>query len=561
MVRSLFGRMYDAIYPPPPAPDIEPGHTHAASVTQPPVRWGWHDGEKYAGAFGATTLLSMDYWTLRARSVQMFRENLYARGILRRMVRNIINTGLFLEATPEPSVLGIDEDVLADWSELVENRFQLWEHSPDLCDYRGRMTFGQLQFQAKLTALVAGDVLVIVHQDAETGLPLVRLESGSCVQQPLLSDHQIASGHRLCHGVELDAQGRHVAYWVQRHDADLRVRHERITAVGPDGRKKAWLVYGTDKLLDDVRGEPLLAIMLASLKEIDRYRDAVMRKAALNAALAMFIKKSVDVPGTRPLTGGAVVRGVGATQGASGTGKPRSFKFAEMLPGTVIDELAVGEEPHGFMPHGTDEKFGDFESAIVYAISWAYEIPPEILTLSFNSNYSASQAALNEFKLFLNSVRMDWGADFCAPIYVNWLLSEALAGRVKADGLLESWRDRKRFDTFAAWISADWCGAIKPSVDMVKMANAYTAMCEQGFISRDRAARETTGTKFSKNVAKLARENAVLAESKRVLVELEKPPPPKPPGESAKDDDEKDDDREESRAKIRLVEGSNALAV
>lgn len=555
MKRSFARRLYDALYPPPAAPDFEPAPA-AASLSPAPARWAWHDGEKYAGGYGVTNLLALDYWTLRARSVEAFRTNLYARGILRRLVRNIINTGLYLEATPEHDVLGLDEDVLADWSELVENRFQLWEHSPELCDYRGRMSFGQLQFQAKLTALIAGDVLVVLHQDPTTELPLVRLESGGSVQQPLASDLKLAPGHKLCHGVELDAQGRHVAYWVVRHDADLRQRHERITAADAMGRKKAWLVYGTDKLLDDVRGEPFLAIMLQSLKEIDRYRDAAQRKAALNAALAMFIKKTVNGVGTRPITGGAAVRGTAATLGSSGTGTPRTFNFTEMLPGTVIDELAVGEEPQGFMPTGTDEKFSDFEAAIVYAISWAYEIPPEILTLSFNSNYSASQAALNEFKIFLNSVRMDWGNDFCRPVYIDWLLSEALTGRVQAQGLLDSWRDRKRYDVFAAWTSADWCGAIKPSVDLVKMATAYTALCEQGFISRDRASRETTGTKFSKNVKKLTRENAALAESRKVLVELENPKPPaQPPGSAEPDDDDESENRE-SRGRLQLVEAT-----
>ncbi len=558
--RSLAGRLYDALYPPPAAPDIEPAPAVASSLSPAPARWGWHDGEKYPGGYGVTNLLAMDYWTLRARSVELFRTNIYARGILRRLVRNIINTGLFLEATPEPGILGIDEDTLADWSEAVENRFQLWEHSPELCDYRGRMSFGQLQQQAKLTALVAGDVLVVLHQDPVTGLPLVRLESGSSVQQPLATDLRLAPGHKLCHGVELDAQERHVAYWILRHDADLRQRQERITAVDASGRRKAWLVYGSDKLLDDVRGEPLLAIMLQSLKEIDRYRDAVQRKAALNAALAMFIKKTANVPGTRPITGGAVVRGTSATPGSSGTGTPRTFNFTEMLPGTVIDELAVGEEPQGFMPQGTDEKFADFESAIVYAISWMEEIPPEILTLSFNSNYSASQAALNEFKLFLNAKRMGWGNDFCQPIYVDWLLSETLAGRVQAQGLLDGWRDRKRYDALAAWTSADWCGAIKPSVDLVKMTTAYAAMCKEGFISRDRASRETTGTKFSKNIKKLKRENQSVADAIKVLVELENPQPPAPPGGGGADDQDKED-AQETRAQLRLVEGKNALAV
>ena len=143
--------------------------------------------------------------------------------------------------------------------------------------------------------------------------------------------------------------------------------------------------------------------------------------------------------------------------------------------------------------------------------------PAEILTLSFSSNYSASQAAINEFKIYLNPVRAAWGDDFCQPIYVDWLLSETLTGRIKADGLLGAWRDPSQYDRYAAWIAADWSGAIKPSVDLMKQANGYALLVEQGFISRDRATRETTGTKYSKNVAKLKRENLALADANKPI--------------------------------------------
>jgi len=43
-----------------------------------------------------------------------------------------------------------------------------------------------------------------------------------------------------------------------------------------------------------------------------------------------------------------------------------------------------------------------------------------------------------------------------------------------------------------------------------------------------------------------------------VLVELENPKPPAPPGGGGADDEE---DAKETRSRLRLVEGSNALAV
>src|SRR5690606_29930048 len=106
-----------------------------------------------------------DYWTLRNRSAALFKTNIYARGIVRRLVTNIINVGLHLEAVPDESILGIEETTLSDWAELVENRFALWECNPDLCDVRGQKSFGSLQIAAKREALVSGDVLVTLQQD------------------------------------------------------------------------------------------------------------------------------------------------------------------------------------------------------------------------------------------------------------------------------------------------------------------------------------------------------------------------------------------------------------
>jgi capsid protein len=243
----------------------------------------------------------------------------------------------------------------------------------------------------------------------------------------------------------------------------------------------------------------------------------------------------MEVVGSRPITGGAVRRGTeSVTSGIAG--KPaRSFNFADHIPGAVLDELAPGEVPVGFPSNGVDEKYGDFEATVIYAIAWALEVPPEILTLSFKNNYSASQAAVNEFKTFLEVARDAWGQEMCVPIYVEWLLAETLAGRIKADGLLESWRDPSQYDRFAAWIGSDWTGQIKPSIDIGKQAAGYKTLVEQGFITRDRAARETTGTKFSKNVAKLKLENEALAAANKAIQELEKPPvappvPVAPPG-------------------------------
>jgi len=488
--------------------------------TLAPWRLSWDDGSKFPGGWGFTELLYPDYWTLRKRSRQLFEQNHYARGLIRRLVTNEINTGLSLTAMPEETLLGFQEDELAEWTEETENRFALWCDNPELCDQTERLTFGEIQALARTEALVTGDVLVTLRQDPRTGQPRVQLICGEVVQSPSLQTEY--QGNTIKYGVEIDSTGRHVAYWIRQDDGTAK----RLPAWGEkSGRRLAWLVYGTDKRLDDVRGKPLLALVLQSLKEIDRYRDSTQRKALVLSMLALYIKKGSDQPGTRPLTN-AAVRAGREQPNSSVPGRERSFRTAEQIPGLVVEELQKDEEPTAFKTDGTVESFGVFEEAIIQSIAWANEIPPEILTLSFNSNYSASQAAINEFKMYLNKVRSSFGAAFCQPIYTEWLLAEVLAARIEARELVDAWRDPAKHVTFAAWISADWAGQIKPAVDLSKLVAGYDAMVAAGYIDRERATRELTGTNFRKNAKRLLRQNELVARFQQPILALQQPKAP-----------------------------------
>jgi capsid protein len=501
-----------------------------------PARGAWNDGDKFPGGFGPTLILATDFWTLRARSAQLFETNIYGRGVIRRLLTNELNTGLHLECTPVESVLGKEEDSLADWSEDVESRFLLWAKDPYLCDYYQRSTFGQLQIQLRRESLLDGDALVVMRQDPKTKLPRIQIIRGSSVESPMTGAPQ--KGNKICHGVEIDPAGKHVAFWVRQDDDTIK----RLPAWGEkSGRRLAWLVYGTDKRIDDVRGKPLLSLVLQSLREVDRYRDSTQRKATILSMLAAFITKDEDSKGSRSFTAGAVRKDVDMPVDDGG-GDPRTYKTQMHHPGLVLDELRKGEKPHAFQVNGTTETFGDFEEAIICAVAWTLEIPPEILRLSFSSNYSASQAAVNEFKQYLNKMRMEFAEAFCEPIYQEWLISEVLNSRIQALGLLDAWRDYYgQFEIVGAWLLSDWTGNIKPSVDPVKTAEGYEKLINMGACTRDRAARETTGTKYSRNIRKLVRENQQLSEANKAIAELEalkrpKPEPPKPPGDGGPPD-------------------------
>ncbi len=479
------------------------------------------DGGKFPGGFSSNPGYEfIDYWELRSKSVQLFTENLYAAGLINRLVTNIINTGLSLEATPVSDLLPIDDDQANDWSENTENLYRIWGNNKDLVDWKKQSTEGELQAMAKKTAYISGDVLIVLRQSPVTGLPITELIDGRHIQDPIQGNHKSAAekrGNQIKHGVEVDKNGRHIAFYTNKIEKG-KTASKRIPANGPkSGRKIAWLLYGSKRLLDDIRGLPLLGLVAQSLKEIDRYRDSEQRAAVVNSMLAMFVKKGSNKPGTRPLKGGAVRND--AVEVTQGDGTTKEYAVDKWIPGMTIDELAQDEEPVSFDTKRPSAGFNIFEDAIVSAVAWTNEVPPEVLKLAFTSNFSSSRQANSEFKMFLDKERTIFSSDYSKPRYQNWLVSMVLTDRIKAPGLLESWRDPRKFEIFGAWIDSDWSGAIKPHVDPLKETSAYIKKDENGYSTKARSTRELTGMKYSRNIKQLKKENQLLAEAHQPLID------------------------------------------
>jgi lambda family phage portal protein len=484
-----------------------------AVASQPQPRasaFGWN-GQKFPGGYNPggdafiDDVLSMDYYALRQRSSDLFETNLYARGLIRRLVVNEVHTGLALQADPVAPILGMTDDQQEDWSDNTEAHFNLWASNPYVCDFEQRqeMTLGEMTSMARREALVAGDILVVLRTHKDTGLPTVQLVSGRLVTTPF-GEHTDA---RIDHGVELDAVGKQVAYHVWDETAG---EWKRIAAYGArSGQRTAWLMYGTDRRLGQVRGTPLLALVLQSLKEIDRYRDSAQRKAVINSILSMWIEKKEDKPGTRPVTRGAVRSGtVSSTDTDGGT---RQWDAADQIPGMVLETLQQGEVPHAFKSDGGEAvNFPQFEAAILQSIAWANNMPAEILVLSFNSNYSASQAALNEFTMYMQVVRPQIARGFTQPIYEDWLVASVRSGTISAPGFAESVGRLSEFATYSAWTSAIWIGAVKPVTDILKLVKARVIMRDNGWTTNNLVSRELNGTKFSTNARHLRREREEL---------------------------------------------------
>ncbi len=489
----------------------EPGRSIAASIAPNHflnnVVSDVFDGGKFPGSFGITKDFHfVDYWVLRTRSLLLFRENPYCKGMIKRLLRNEINTGLKLEATPIAKILGMTEDEAQEWGDQREVDFRIWGANPKLCDFRKQRTLGELANKAREISMIAGDVLVVYRINRQTQLPSIELIDGSHIQTPI--GQKRAAGKKIIHGVEINSQGRHIAYWVKVDRAGQEsLKWERVPVFGEkSGRRISKMIYGDEeRKLDEVRGIPILASMLYMMKELDRYRDSEQRAATLNSILSLFITKSEPGPGTQPIGAGAVrTDAVEVTQGDAST---RNYNIAGMLPGLVLDELAVGEEPHSFNAQRPNVNYAKFEEAILDVLAWVNSIPPEVLRMKFQNNFSASRQANNEFQIYLWYQIAKFGADFYQPIYEENLIQAVLTGQVIAAGFIEAWRDPLMWREFGAWVNAEWSGISRPSVDILKDVKAWLELNGAGLTTRDFITRKFLSMSFETVTKKRKRES------------------------------------------------------
>jgi capsid protein len=477
------------------------------------------NGDKFPGSFGRTkTFEFVDYWTLRTRSLQLFKENPYAIGIIRRILRNEIFTGLVPEASPLAAAIWPNEkpetreQKAVELGEKMTADFLLYANEYNIFDYRKQLTFGEFQQQVRMETLLCGDGIIVSRINPQTKLPYWDFINGNHIRTP--ENYVAQNGNTIKHGVELDSFGRHAAYHVQYWDGE-EVYYERIPVYGPkSGRQIAWMVYGQERMLDDVRGIPILACFLYMLKELDRYRDSEARAAVVNAMLPLFIKRSPSAGvGSRPTAGMARLNPNNAQpeNGSSGPATPSpSQPMVGMMPGTVFDDLAPGEEPVSFQTNRPNVNYRAFEEGIINLFCWLLELPPEIGMLMFRSSYSASRQANNEFDVYLKYRAYKNAKDFCQIIYQEYIIQSCLIGGIDLPGFLDVAFDPAQWKKRAAWLNCTWTGISRPSVDMGKDVGAAKDGINLGITTYDQQARKISGMSFRAVQGKLARERELM---------------------------------------------------
>lgn len=456
---------------------------------------------------------------LRGRSSDLVLGTPVASAAINTSRTNIVGAGLNVAPRPMYKLLGITAEQAEAWSRSVKAEFNLWASSTE-CDVFGRNNFYDMQDIAYMGYAVDGDSFALFkYRQSGPLMPYslrIQLVEAARVSNPWAINtdgivlpgnvvmHNTDNGNRIINGVEVDDDGKVVAYYVaNRYQYDPANMYRATTWARVAVRSAQTGVPNIlqvchDERAEQYRGVPKLAPVIETIKQTGRYTNAELTAAIIKAYFTMFIRETSDhETGDMPIS-----------DLMNGSGRP--------LPALDPGSIAIGPGTVNMLPQGYDiatvdpqrslSTFEPFVKELTKQIGASLGIPYEVLMKSFNSSYTASRAALlqawSEFKMR----RVWFSRDFCQPVYEVWLTEAIAIGRVRAPGFFDDPIKR------AAWCNSEWFGPVMGVLDPVKEAQSAQLRILFGLSTREKEAAEMTGTSWDENVERLAIENSRLSQ-------------------------------------------------
>lgn len=302
----------------------------------------------------------------------------------------------------------------------------LWDRWCKTCDADSTSDFYGLQTLATRAWLEAGECFVRLRpRRADSGMEIplqVQLIESEFV--PLLDADTwpgLPVGNRIRSGVELNRSGQRVAYWVYKEhpgDGQATINSSDLVRVA----KSQMLHLFEPKRPGQLRGVPEFASVLAKLRGIADYDDAVLERQKLANLFAAFVKRSgttgID-DSVDPLTGQPIQ--------TDSSGAP----MVAMEPGTV-QELLPGEEMQFANPPEPGTMYHEYMRTQNLGTASGQGLPYEIMTGDIKEVSDRTlRVIINEFRRYAE--QRQWQIiipKFCQPIRDAWTETAALVALV-----------------------------------------------------------------------------------------------------------------------------------
>lgn len=461
--------------------------------------------------------------TLRQRSRMLYMSGSVGTSAINTVRTKVVGTGLTLKTEIDTDILGISEDQAKEWQRRTEAEFRLWADRKESCDALGLSDFGALEQLVMKSWLLSGDVFVLLKTGQPSPMnpyslrlhvieadrintPAWCMEShhaASGITEGVVPKDKPGAGNPVHDGVEVDADGRIVAYYISdQYLADsLRrdIKWTRVEAFGSRTGLPNILQVMESERPDQYRGVPYLTPVVENILQLRRYTESELMSALIQSFFTAWIETDGD-------TNEFPINETGPEMPDKNEPRPEKTNEYNMGPGNVI-HLRKGEKVAFGSPQIPTVGFDTFTKTISRTIGAALELPYEVLLKEFTSSYSASRGALLEAWEAFKMRRVWLVNSFCQPVYERWLTEAVALGRISAPGFFTDPLIR------SAWCGARWIGPVQGQLDPKKEAEAALALASYGVKTYQQITREFGGGDFLSNAEELKRENEALTDA------------------------------------------------
>lgn len=415
---------------------------------------------------------------LRYESWNLFRNNTYARKIVRSLESKVIGQGL------HPDSMAVNDDGTPA-VEFRRRAKELWNAIQSGFDYRGLpgrggLTMGGLQRLALRATILSGDSLyrlvpVLPAEQIGRDIPVpVTLQVIDCSR--LADDVTVPTGdmpanHVMYRGIELDADGRRVRYWLKTYLAGTSIEQDVVSI---PAEQVGHLFLEDD--IDQYRGVPWFASALLQMRDTGDLQYNVLMASKMAACVVLGYRKPT----------GASRWGLNASSESNPTSADGTDltdadgnAITKIQPGMFVN-LGRDGELQGFSPPQLNMNSEAFIQHMLRGTAAGLPgIKSSTVTGDYrNSSFSSEKSADNDTWPEIQALQEWFSTSFCQPIYDAVIRAGVLAGYF--DGII----DPVEFGQNAGrYVDARWQGPVSLSINPTDDINAAALRMQHGISS------------------------------------------------------------------------------
>lgn len=325
---------------------------------------GWHKSGADANAANGPSLAA-----LRNISRDLYRNNGWARRGIKVIRHDTVGYGITAKASGSPQA-----------SKRAMDLWKAWANST-ACDFDGRLNFAGLQGLAMQTIIQSGEVLILKRTPEATQLnqPAIPLQLRVIEPDHLDSSKDglsmASDGGYILQGIEFDARGRRIAYWLFPAHPGGQVTMRQSLQSQRIPAADVLHVYMPERP-GQMRGVPWLCAAIAKVHDFHDYDDAKLMQAKIASCFGAFV---TDLDG--------------AGGGALGEQDADDEHLESLEPGH-IEYLPPGKQISFAQPTSTSDHAAFSATSLRHIAAALGGVTYEELSLDYSQvNYSSARMA------------------------------------------------------------------------------------------------------------------------------------------------------------------------